>query len=171
MGKYDKVKKQMTRFQQPTEYQAKVDVEKQRVARAIGTTDKQGLAGILSMHRVRKESLEEQIKDQNVAIEAISQLLLDVLEDEGISSFKLENGNQIVIRDEVYCSVKGGEGRDLFHTWVRANGLDDLFTVNHQTMSALVKERILNEQLPEVERVPPGVETFWKASISLRRET
>lgn len=107
-----------------------------------------------------KDRLEEKIRGLNVAIEAYTRLILDRLENDGETSFKIEDGTNTYIQDDVYVSVKDKEA---LYKWVRENKLEDLFTINYQTLSSMIKTKVIDG-----EEIPPGVETFFKSKIAQR---
>lgn len=108
-----------------------------------------------------KEELETQISELNVKIEALNQMLVDELEDEGITKFTLPEGLTTYQEQRVYVAI---QDKEKFYEWIDANGLDDLYTVHSSTASALVKERLENGQ-----ELPPGAAAFLKASIRFRQ--
>jgi len=164
MGKYSHLKDQLTRFSGEPEYQQRVSAEKEKIKQDLLS---QGLppnavnfGKVLVSARVRKAQLEAEVKKENLTIEAMNQLLVEFLEDESLSSVKLDAGVSLTIKDDVYCSVADKES---FYKWIHDNDLEDLFTVNYQTMSSMVKQKLSNN-----EEVPPGINTFFKQSITVR---
>jgi hypothetical protein len=163
-GKYSSLKGQLTKLSLEPEYQEKVNAEKKRIrefltlgAYPINVTQ---FSRIYIKARQEKAKLEELVKGKNLTIEAMSQELVEMLENEGYSNVKVENGASISIKDDVYCSVSDKEA---FYSWIKEQGLDDLFTVNYQTMSSMVKNKLI-----DMEPIPPGIGTYFKQSITLR---
>ena len=163
-GKYSHLKDSLTRFAGEPEYQDRVNSKKDEIKEQLKSDGQivsaASLGLILVRARQEKERLEDLVKAQNLIIEAMQQELVDLLESQDFTSLKLSNGVSISIKDDVYCSVKD---RAAFNKWVRDEGLEDLFTVNYQTMSSMVKNFLI-----EGKDVPPGIEPYFKQSIMLR---
>lgn len=151
-------KKGLVKFEQPATWQSEIDRIKQTY-REQGVTDKVELAITLAEIRREKDGLEEQVGICNTRIEALNQMLLLVLEDEGINSFRLPDGRQFIGKGMVLPSV---QDREAFYTWVKKNKMEELFTINYQTAAAMIKERMENGLA-----VPPGVAVFIKESITI----
>ena len=60
----------------------------------------------------------------------------------------------------VYSYVKD---KMAFYGWIRETGQEDLFSVNYQTMNSMVKTSLVDGK-----EVPPGIEPYFKQSISIR---
>ena len=90
----------------------------------------------------------------------MSQTLVDGFEAEDYTNLKLGNGVSLSIKDDVYSYLKD---KPAFHAWIRENGLEDLFSVNYQTMSSMVKTKLIDG-----EPIPPGIEPYFKQSITVR---
>jgi hypothetical protein len=90
----------------------------------------------------------------------MNQVLIEYLETESFTSLKLFNGVSLAIKDDVYVSVKN---KEVFYQWIEQEGLKELFTVNYQTMSGLVKNLLIDGEAP-----PPGIETYFKQTITVR---
>ncbi len=163
-GKYSHLKDSLTRFQSEPEYQERVNKKKDEIKQTLKdegqvvTVKTLGLVYIKA--RIEKDRLEELVKAQNLIIEAMQQELVDLLESQDFTSLKLDNGVSISIKDDVYVTVKD---KSTFHQWVRDNELEDLFSVNYQTMSSMVKNKLIDG-----EELPPGIDTYFKQSIMMR---
>jgi len=164
MGKYSILKGRLTKFSGEPDYQERVNVEKDRIREALTECGEKhnakSFGRFLIQARIEKASLEAQIKEKNLTIAAMDQVLVELLEAETMTSFKLENAVSMSIKDDVYCSVSD---KPLFYDWIDKNGLEDMYTINYQTMSSMVKQRLIAG-----EEIPPGVETYFKQSISVR---
>jgi hypothetical protein len=171
MGKYSHLKSSLTSLTAEPEYQDKVNAEKERIGRLLVEQGKSGsikdFALVLLEARIEKARLEALEKIQNLTIEATTQVLVELLEDQTLTSLKLENGVSMSIKDDVYCKI---ENRHEFYGWIKNSGLEDLLTVNYQTMSSLVKKRLTGEMtVPENEEsTPPGVGVYFKQGIMIR---
>lgn len=164
MGKYTQLKGQLTKFSGEPDYQSRVNSEKDRIKEALTECGEshsvKNFGMFLIKAKVEKAALEAKIKEQNLTIEAMNQILVEMLEAETMSSFKLENAVSISIKDDVYCSISD---KPAFYDWIKQSGLEDLFTVNYQTMSSMVKRKLIDG-----EEVPPGISSFFKQSITVR---
>lgn len=111
--------------------------------------------------RDQKDRLEDQISDINVSLEALSQLMIAEMENEGTDLFRLDSGDSLSIKDEPYSSVNE---RPKFIEWINSTNQQDLLSVNYQTMNSMVKNR-----LEQGLSAPPGIKVFLKQSITRRR--
>lgn len=107
--------------------------------------------------RQRKQAAEALLKSIEDEIEALTQLLADRFDNEGLGSLKLENGTNISIWHEPYAQV---EDREKFRLWCLRNGLEKSLMLPWQTTNSLTKERLLLGD-PE----PDGVTCFSKVKI------
>lgn len=100
----------------------------------------------------RKEALEEDLKVVNKKISYYADYLLpEVMEEQGLSSFKVPKIGSITLGEKVYASVKADNRGDFFE-WLRATGNDALITeqVHPQTLTAFVREQLQNgSELPD----------------------
>jgi hypothetical protein len=162
-GKYSHLKNSLTRIQGEPEYQERVSAERERIKKFLVETGEVLTATnfglILVKARQEKDRLEALIKDENLMIAAMDQELVELLESQDWTGVKLGNGISLSIKDDVYVKVADKES---FHKWVEEND-PDLFTVNYQTMSSLVKNKLVDG-----EEIPPGVEPYFKQSITVR---
>lgn len=182
MGKYTKVLKEgrVEKLREEPEYQEKIDAVKKstsigfhpiegflmrsgKAGRTFLATDKTILAERWSSLRNYKDDLEARIKEVNLAIAAMQQLVLARLDDEGIDRFGVA-GSLYYLQDEPYFSI---DDKAKVVAWFKANGLEDMLSVNYQTLSGFVKERILDKEVAAP--VPDGVKMFVKETLRERR--
>ena len=164
-GKYSHLKGSLTRFQLEQDYNQRVDERRQAILETIGIEgpiNLQAIGGVLIRARAEKERLSELEKEQNLIIEAMTRELVDRLETENFDKVTLSNGISISIKDDVYCSVND---KPAFHQWVKDSGNEELFSVNYQTMSSMVKDCLINGT-----EIPPGIGTYFKQGIVVRGE-
>lgn len=163
-GKYSHLKNQMTKVQQEPEYQQRVNAKKDEIkARLLQDGQSVNIVNFgleYAKARAEKARLEELIKAQQVIIEATQQELIDMMENENFTTVKLGVGVSISIKDDIYCTVKD---KPLFMNWISQNDMEDLLSVNYQTMAAMAKSR-LQDGLP----IPDGIDTYFKQSIMIR---
>ena len=161
-GKYDDVNPRLPRFQQEPRYQDKVQDAKADVLARIGNTPSSPeLVRAFVERRNHVDSLKEQLSAANLELEAISQLITDQFDDEGVYSMKVQ-GATVRLQIEPYASVKD---RDAFWRWCIANGLEESMTLPWQTTNSITKERLLDGKSE-----PDGVEAFQKTKLVLTRD-
>lgn len=106
-----------------------------------------------------KEAQEADLKDTNMAIEAITKVLLpQKMDEQGIQNVKIDGVGRISLRGEVYASILA-ENRELAYDWLRNTGRAALITntVNPSTLKAAAKEWIKNgEEIPEFIKITPA---------------
>lgn len=163
-GKYSHLKSSMTKFHGELEYQERVNYMKDRIKSELRAGDypvnPKTLGPIYAKARREKARLEALIKEQNLIIAALDQELVDMLEAQDFTQVRLNGGISLTIKDDVYCTVKD---KQAFLTWIDEQGLTDLLSVNYQTMAAMVKTNLIAG-----EPVPPGIDTYFKQSITMR---
>jgi hypothetical protein len=149
------LKAQLPRFEQPPDYQSKVEEMKNH----YHALDASGLAREFSFMRKMKRDLEEQVRDYNVHIEALSQLLVETLEASQLQNIKLLTGETVTVHTEAYPTI---QDKTLLLSWVHNSGLEELMTLNFRTLQSLVRER-----LQQGKDNPPGVQTYCKMSARI----
>jgi len=127
------------------------------------------LADRLKALRAVKDDLAEQTKANNAEIEKTERELSDFMAQEEIQSFR-RAGTLFYLTSHTYASPIAGRKADLYDA-LRAQGHGDIIveTVNAQTLSSFVRERIAEneDQLPAwLEGV---VNTYEKVSVGLRK--
>ena len=95
----------------------------------IEKTDIQTLADYcreLSELELVIESLEKQVKEQKEKADKISsEVIPNLLAEQGLSSLKLADGSGVEVRKSYSCTVKK-DSVESAYTWLRDNGLGDL---------------------------------------------
>jgi hypothetical protein len=163
-GKYSKFKNAMTKVQQEPEYQQRVNRMKDEIkAELLSVGQTISIANIGMVHvraRAEKARLEQLVKDQQLIIEATQQELVDIMESNDFTTVKIGVGVSVTIKDDIYCTVKD---KPTFMRWIAENDMEDLLSVNYQTMAAMTKTRI-----QEGQPIPEGIDTYFKQSIMVR---
>lgn len=164
MGKYSAFRNQLTKFTEEPSHQEKVNEMRAKILADLKLTNDEptmfNLGYVLVQARLEKARLEARVKEENLKIEAMTQVLVDKLESEDYTSLKLTNGVSLTIKDDVYCSVSD---KVKFYDWIEETSQQDLLTVNYQTMSALTKTLLIDGK-----EAPPGVSTTFKQGITVR---
>lgn len=155
-GKWSHLKDSLPKFQQPSEWQQRVDAIRGELADSPNAE----LARRIYEARRRKQELEEEITAENAAIEAASQTLLDRMGAENLHSFKTDEGLTVYESVEPYASVTD---KSELNAWLRENGFAEALTIHHKTLTGIVKERLVNG-----ENAPPGVAVYVKSEARVR---
>lgn len=165
-GKYAKVLKKLPRLRttESPQYQEKVEALKTLLTAPSQEEERQKLgveriplqASVLANEyndlRLAKEVLQAQLSEIELQIAAITQLLDDQFEAEGLTLVRLDDGARVMTRPEPYAVVKDPTK---FRQWCIDQGLQEKMTLPWQTTNALTKERLLAGE-PE----PDGIEAF-----------
>lgn len=159
MGKYDAFKSKLPKFQQEPSFQEAVEAVKLQY-QALSAAE---LAKTFSLERRRKKDFEEQLTDLNVGLEALSQLLVENFEAQGLAKLQLASGETAYQQSEPYSSIID---QSALMKWVRKEKLQALLTLQWQTINALNKERLVAGKPPL-----PGTQVFLKTSVRLRNGT
>ena len=162
MGKYTSFRNKFPAFEQPKDWLDKVNAWKQDF---IGTVDGQHanaafLARAYADIDAKKKELEERISQYNIELEAISQLGCEALEENGLEKVDLAGGGYVRIDDRPYTSI---EDRGAIFAWIKKNKLQDLLSVNYQTLNGMNNERLVSGK-----SVIPGTKVWIKTKLSVR---
>ena len=95
----------------------------------IEKTDIQTLAGFcrdLQAYENEIAKLEELVKDKKQKADKISsEIIPNLLAEQGLSSLKLADGSSVGVAKSYFCTVKKDEIQSA-HNWLRENGLGDI---------------------------------------------
>ena len=99
--------------------------------------------------RDEKSDLDKRSKEINAEIDGITVQMIDLMTTEELTSFN-RNGTTFSLVTTEYPSPEPERKGELWEA-MKANGFEDLFTINSQTLSATVKELMANNDglLPE----------------------
>jgi len=112
-----------------------------------------------------KKSIEEDLKDINLQLEAITDASHELFEEWKIETIRTADG-YLSTGHDIYCSVTN---RDEAISWLRENDLEGILKMDFswQTMNAAIKERTQNGlNLPEEEN---GIKIYLKPKITFRK--
>jgi len=154
-GKYKHLRGKLPKFKNPPAWQEKVNDAKTLYVK-LDTTD---LGREFANFKVRKSTLEANIKDINTELEALSQLIVDRLEDGELEAIELANGIKVAIKDEPYASI---DDRKKFYDWIKKTKQSGLLKINFQTLNAITKEMLIAGK-----KNPPGTKIFMKTSAKV----
>lgn len=111
-----------------------------------------------------KEEREQDIKDLNVTLEALDQLIREKLGEQDLRSVTDERGHSYTVKIEPYVSIKDKIAFEKF--MAEHPQLDYLWAIQPKSLAGYVKD--LLDQGRDAE-VPPSVSIFLKSSIQLKR--
>ncbi len=155
-SKWAGLKGKLPAFEQPKEWQVKIDEVKKSYVELSPVELIQGY----DLQRDVKRKLEERVKFQNTMLEALSQL--GVVELEATDTQKLTTSKGLIgyIGSEPYSTVSD---RELWLKYIRASKQTSLLTVMWQTQNAIVKECLMAGK-----PVPPGLTVYYKTALHVR---
>ena len=110
--------------------------------------------------RDAKDAAEAVVKDINLQLDAVSELLADQFDAEDVTSLRTKEA-LVSVYVEPYTSV---QDHDSLREWCIAQGLERSLRLPWQTVNSITKQR-LEDGLPE----PDGVTIFAKTKIRLER--
>lgn len=168
MGKYTHFRHKLPAFEQSADasglsaWFAKVDDYKQAF---LGTTEAEHanaafLAREYAERDKRKKELEAEISQLNIELEALSQMGVESMESDGLQKIDLAAGGYVRIDDRPYTST---EDRAKILAWIKKNKMQDLLTMNYQTLSAMNNERLVAGKA-----LIPGTKIFMKTKLTVR---
>ena len=162
-GKYAHVIAKLPRFlgTEP-DYQTKVDAVKEAMKKEEGYKQwGSHLARQYASIRAEAEAAKAVLSEINLRLEAIEQLLGDQLENEGVTSIRLDSGDLVISMQEPVGRVTDKEA---FRQWCVANGFEKHLQLWPSTMVSVLKERLLVG-----EPAMTGVEAGWRRTFRLNR--
>jgi hypothetical protein len=167
MGKYTHLRHQLPAFRQAADegmraWFAKVDAWKQEF---LGTDSGENanatrIAAAYADRDFKKKALEAEISQLNIELEGLSQLGVEAMESDGVEKSNLAAGGYVGIKDTPYTSVAD---RAAIFRWIKRNKMQELLTMNYQTLSA-----ITNERLVAGKPLIPGTKVFMKTKLTVR---
>ena len=121
---------------------------------------------VLELRKI-KTDVERQLKDINAELESREWELISVMTDKEVDSFK-RNGVNFIVATKEFRSANP-ETKDELYLQLRNRGMDYLFTVNAQTLSAKVKELTEDNEGVLPEWLNGLINTYEKQYISIRK--
>ncbi len=153
--RWDKLKERFEPFVDPT-YREKVDENRAKFAHLFLGDLKDEYA----KSRLERDDLEDQVSKINIDLMALSQLLVEHLEANGLRSISTDAGHVIGTTVEPQITP---EDLGKFEEWVSADpSLDYVWSVNPMTRQSMVKA-ILDDG--DDEKLPPGLKITLKTTI------
>jgi hypothetical protein len=163
-GKYDKVIHALPRMLgEDPPYQEKVEAVKTAMASDPGfQMNAINLAREFCAIRAEKDAATKVLSEINLRLEAVSQMMADQYEVEGVSTIRID-GRPVSTRLEPWAKVID---RELFREWCeRDPDLRRLMSLPWMTVNKITKDRLI-----EGEPEPPGVTIFARTRFTLGSE-
>lgn len=162
MGKYQKLKGKVPRFEENPPYQQKIDAWKEEF---LGTLDADHanvafLAGSFASYRKLKDEYEDKLSEVTVYLTALDQLIRDLMEAQSLQKVELADGGLLYLQDSVYPTV---EDKVKWDKWIDKNKMGNLRTIPWQTTKGIVSEMLVNGK-----PAPPGIKAFLKTQVRVR---
>lgn len=126
----------------------------------IRDLDNERLHELYIMVRRREEQVNQLSSTVALEKEALTREFINRFEEDGVSSMTFKSGLSIGTSPEPYPVVQDGVK---MMAWIKENKLDDLLSLNYQTMASLVKQRLIDGK-----ELPPGIDVFIKDKLSAR---
>jgi hypothetical protein len=127
------------------------------------------LADRLKHLKDSKKELEQSVKDVNAKIEEVDSLLASAMLESETQNFT-KSGSMFCLTNTVRASA-AADGKEALFDALREEGYGDLIyeTVNANSLSAFVREQMLenNDQLPEW--LSGMINLFEKTTVSVRK--
>lgn len=121
--------------------------------------DDYGVAALYNAAKLAKEAAESVARKFELQKDALARLLADRFEEDNKYSTTFTNGGGVRITPDVYPVVKDPQS---LLAWIKANNMEEMLTLNYQTMQSMVKQR-----LQDGKSLPEGVEVFLKDKLTL----
>src|SRR5207249_6057577 len=123
------------------------------------------LASAYDQVRAEKEIAEKAISEMNVQLEALTQLLVERLEDLSLTSIKLETGGSFLVKDMPHATITD---RQRCREWFEAHDQRELLNPHPSTLDALVKSRLEAGEDPDAIAQELGVKIFMRTGVTRR---
>lgn len=157
-SQWQSFKSKIPEFKEDSAYQEKVNDAKLFV---LGTLSGENanidrLAKLFSDRAAEKKKYEDAICDVNVELAALSQLLIEAYENEGIEKSTLASGATGYIGYIPYVKMIDEK---LFYAWLHEQDMDGLRKINAMTLKSMVSEKALGDLRDGKEpQLPPGTD-------------
>lgn len=117
--------------------------------------------------RKQKVDIETSLKVINEKLQNTEWELISIMTDKEVDSFK-RNGFNFVVATKEFRSANP-ETKDELYLQFRERGMDYLFTINAQTLSATVKDMMENNDGKMPDWLEGKINTFEKQTLSIRK--
>ena len=155
MGKWAKLKDSLQRFMPEPTFQEQILTAK-KSWKALKPNE---LGEALKAQKIRKMQLEDEVKDTNVQIEALSEMLIEWMNLQEIDSFRLATGGVITNVVTPYPTVVD---EDKLLAWLGQEEPTERLKLPWPTLARIVRER-----LEQGHPLPEGVDVFYKEAAQV----
>jgi len=111
--------------------------------------------------RKKKAVIDAKLKDVNLLLEAIGEMLIKQYEAQGIDTMRLVSGASVAVNPEPKVRVTDP---DACREWAKKEGLERLLSIPWQTLNSMAKERLLSG-----DPFPEGTELKTRDKIVYRK--
>lgn len=141
MGKYTHLVGRVPKLPQDAPYQQRVEARRAELTNpeqplALDATNPAALARAYAEARRKADEAEAVVKDAELTVAAIEQMIIACYESAGTSFVKLDDGASVGTQVEPYAAVVD---RDKNREWAIASGLGNMLALPWQTVNAQVK--------------------------------
>lgn len=160
--KWKPLKDKIDSWKPEASYQARVDEEK----RLYGNITPAELAIEMKDASDCKDSLEWEIKQQNLKLEALSQLIVAAFENSNLESIELESGMKCALDEGVYIGkLHTPEAIAAYRKWENRPDIRKMKTLNAHIRDSLVRDQVMKAMVdgkPVPKQFAPWVKlTFY----------
>ena len=143
---------------QPTERRTKMNAAKDDIKKEGHNIRELGEQ--YARHRAKKDELETELSAQQLHIDVYEELILELMEDLDLESVTTSNATL----SRTPAPLPQIVDKDALKEWIAKEGMNDLLTVNYQTLRGLVSERLLDGAA-----LPDGVDLLMNETIRRRK--
>ena len=142
-----------------SEYWAKIEAHKADYL-ANGVNAFEPVGEYIKSVTAAKDDLEAQAKELGLQLAALERIMLDLMEGSKLDSIVTTSGSYS--RQDVLGVAM--EDRGIFYAYLKANGMEDLFSVNANTAAMIVKEALLGDK-----ELPPGTSVHMRSVLQRKK--
>jgi hypothetical protein len=166
MGKYKELRDKLPRFEEAGSFHDKVQEERELIlSGADNATDAniERLAFLYGSARINKHNYEALVTGMNARLEALSQLIVEALEDQGLEKITFTSGATGYVQDTPHTTIIDEEAfYKAIQREIGARALDSLLTIHHKKLEGITNERLLAGKAPYA-----GTAVFIKTQFRL----
>lgn len=109
--------------------------------------------------------LADKVEVNGLELEAVKREFYRRFEEAGEDNKTFEDGVQLIRSEDVYPVVTDSAA---LIGWIKTQGLEDMLTLNYNTMKSMVKEILLPAKGKTPGALPPGVDVFYQPKLTRR---
>lgn len=113
----------------------------------------------------KKAALRAQLSELESDLAALMPLVLDDMADAGVKNMKLDNGQMVYIRRDVWAKAKDGNKLAVVDA-LRASGLEEMVSFSTRTLTAYVRRaEESDDEIPQALRDTIEISEEFKACV------